>query len=175
MDCSRSKNVRCSDRNAARCRPPSDRLFLSLAYARRHSILLLTMSEITLDIFPSAPLSSTPISPLIYSGFLEHLGRCIYGGILPSTPTTFPYTPRNPAPTSSYKATPPELLTQTGFRKDVLGLLRDELKVPMVRWPGGNYVSSYRWEDGIGPKEVRVRRMELAWGGEESNLFGTDE
>lgn len=45
----------------------------------------------------------------------------------------------------------------------------------MVRWPGGNYVSSYRWEDGIGSASERIRRPELAWGGEESNAFGTDE
>ncbi|EKM57999.1 glycoside hydrolase family 51 protein [Phanerochaete carnosa HHB-10118-sp] len=116
----------------------------------------------SLDVFPTAPIGT--VSPYIFSGFLEHLGRCIYGGILPSDPTTFPYTPRRPS-----------LLTEEGFRKDVLEVLRDELSVPMVRWPGGNYVSSYNWKDGIGPKDQRKRRPELAWGGEESNQFGTDE
>lgn len=57
----------------------------------------------------------------------------------------------------------------------MLGLIRDELRVPMIRWPGGNYVSSYHWEDGIGPLSERKRRPELAWGSEESNQFGTDE
>lgn len=67
------------------------------------------------------------------------------------------------------------MVTKHNFRADVLELIRDELRVPMVRWPGGNYVSSYRWEDGIGPLSERKRRPELAWGGEESNQFGTDE
>lgn len=127
----------------------------------------------TLDIFPSAPIAR--VSPYLFSGFLEHLGRCIYGGILPSGPTNFPYTPRTPCPEEKFVPTPPELLTEEGFRKDVLEVMRDELQVPMVRWPGGNYVSSYNWKDGIGPKEDRRRRPELAWGGEESNQFGTDE
>ncbi|OCH86846.1 glycoside hydrolase [Obba rivulosa] len=126
-----------------------------------------------LDIFPSSPIA--PVSPLIFSGFLEHLGRCIYGGILPASPSSFPYTSRNPCPKDHFVETPKELLTPEGFRKDVLEVLRDELAVPLIRWPGGNYVSSYRWEDGIGPLERRKRRPELAWGGEESNQFGTDE
>ncbi|KAI0763061.1 glycoside hydrolase [Trametes elegans] len=126
-----------------------------------------------LDIFPSAPIA--PVSPYIFSGFLEHLGRCIYGGILPATRTTFPHTPRKPCPDGQFVDTPRELLTPEGFRADVLEVLRDELRVPLVRWPGGNYVSSYNWKDGIGPREERKRRPELAWGGEESNLFGTDE
>ena len=126
-----------------------------------------------IDVFPSAPIG--PVSPFIYSGFLEHLGRCIYGGILPAGRTTFPHTPRAPCPEEQFNATPTELLTPEGFRKDVLEVLRDELRVPLVRWPGGNFVSSYNWKDGVGPREERKRRPELAWGGEESNLFGTDE
>lgn len=129
--------------------------------------------ELALDVFPSAPIA--PVSPLIFSGFLEHLGRCIYGGILPAGRTNFPYTPRNPCPRDQFIETPKELLTEEGFRKDILVVLRDELETPLVRWPGGNYVSSYNWKDGIGPREERKRRPELAWGGEESNLFGTDE
>ncbi|KAH9937983.1 glycoside hydrolase [Amylocystis lapponica] len=131
------------------------------------------MSSPALDIFPSAPIA--PVSPFIFAGFLEHLGRCIYGGILPAGPTTFPYTPRKPCPNDQFVATPKELLTPEGFRKDVLEVMRDELHTPMVRWPGGNFVSSYNWKDGVGPPETRARRPELAWGGEESNLFGTDE
>ena len=132
-----------------------------------------TPTKPTLDIFPSAPIA--PVSKYIFSGFLEHLGRCIYGGILPADRTNFPYTPRNPCPEDKFEETAPELLTEEGFRKDVLQVLRDELHVPMIRWPGGNYVSSYNWKDGIGPRDQRKRRPELAWGGEESNLFGTDE
>ena len=56
----------------------------------------------------------------------------------------------------------------------MLGLLR-ELRMGVLRWPGGNFVSNYHWTDGIGPKDGRPRRPELAWGGEESNRFGTDE
>ncbi|KAG8935638.1 hypothetical protein FRC02_007147 [Tulasnella sp. 418] len=102
-----------------------------------------------------------PVDSRIYSGFIEHLGRCIYGGIIGSEGST-PDQPNVP-------------LTRSGFREDVLHVIRDELCVPIVRWPGGNFVSSYRWKDGIGPKETRPRRPELAWGGEESNHFGTDE
>ena len=89
----------------------------------------------------------------VFGGFVEHLGRCIYGGL---------YDEGSP------------LADEHGFRKDVLGLLR-ELRMGVLRWPGGNFVSNYHWADGIGPKDSRPRRPELAWGGEESNRFGTDE
>jgi alpha-N-arabinofuranosidase len=89
----------------------------------------------------------------VFGGFVEHLGRCIYGGL--------------------YEEGSP-LSDDRGFRKDVLGLLR-ELRLGVLRWPGGNFVSNYHWADGIGPKDDRPRRPELAWGGEESNRFGTDE
>lgn len=139
---------------------------------RGEDLQLTAMSaQPTLDVFPTSSIGR--VSPFIFSGFLEHLGRCIYGGILPAGPTNFPYTPRNPCPPEQFSETPKELLTDEGFRKDVLEVLRDELQVPLVRWPGGNYVSSYDWKDGIGPE--RKRKPELAWGGEESNEFGTDE
>jgi alpha-N-arabinofuranosidase len=89
----------------------------------------------------------------VFGGFVEHLGRCIYGGL---------YDEGSP------------LSDDRGFRKDVLGLLR-ELRLGVLRWPGGNFVSNYHWADGIGPTDGRPRRPELAWGGEESNRFGTDE
>ena len=89
----------------------------------------------------------------VFGGFVEHLGRCIYGGI--------------------YEEGSP-LSDERGFRQDVLGLLR-ELRMGVLRWPGGNFVSNYHWADGIGPRDARPRRPELAWGGEESNRFGTDE
>ncbi|KAF9003031.1 glycoside hydrolase superfamily [Cyathus striatus] len=96
------------------------------------------------------------VDPRIYSGFTEHMGRCIYGGL---------YDPENKNGLSD---------PNTGFRKDVMKVLK-ELKMPLVRYPGGNFVSSYRWQDGIGPRELRPRRPELAWLTEESNQFGTDE
>jgi alpha-N-arabinofuranosidase len=89
----------------------------------------------------------------VFGGFVEHLGRCIYGGLYAEG------SPRADA---------------RGFRGDVLGLLR-ELRMGVLRWPGGNFVSNYHWADGIGPKDSRPRRPELAWGGVESNRFGTDE
>jgi alpha-N-arabinofuranosidase len=89
----------------------------------------------------------------LYGQFIEHLGRCIYGGI---------YEPGSP------------LADADGFRRDVLDAVR-ALRVPVLRWPGGNFVSGYHWTDGIGPQAERPRRMELAWGSEESNQFGTDE
>lgn len=89
----------------------------------------------------------------IFGGFIEHLGRCIYGGI---------YEPGS------------ALSDARGFREDVL-LLMKRLKVSVLRWPGGNFVSNYHWRDGIGPKADRPVRPELAWGGTEPNGFGTDE
>ncbi|MBR3597259.1 MAG: alpha-N-arabinofuranosidase [Clostridia bacterium] len=89
----------------------------------------------------------------IYGSFAEHLGRCIYGGI--------------------YDPTHPEA-DENGFREDVIKLIK-ELDVPVIRYPGGNFVSGYNWEDGIGPKENRPKRLELAWGTLETNEFGTDE
>jgi alpha-L-arabinofuranosidase len=93
------------------------------------------------------------ITPRLYGSFLEHLGRAIYGGI---------YEPGHPA------------ADEWGFRTDVLRLVQ-ELNVPIVRYPGGNFVSGYNWEDGIGPREKRPRRPELAWRSIETNQVGVDE
>lgn len=93
------------------------------------------------------------IDPRIYGSFIEHLGRAVYGGV---------YEPDHPAADKS------------GFRQDVMELVR-ELQVPIIRYPGGNMVSAYNWEDGIGPKENRPRRLELAWGVIETNQIGTNE
>lgn len=89
----------------------------------------------------------------IYGSFIEHLGRAVYGGI---------YEPDHPQ------------ANEMGFRKDVIELVK-ELKVPIIRYPGGNFVSGYNWEDGVGPKENRPRRLELAWRTIETNEFGTNE
>lgn len=81
------------------------------------------------------------------------MGRCIYGGI---------YEPGS------------SLADENGFRKDVLSALR-ELDIPVIRYPGGNFVATYHWQDGIGPRDKRPKRPELAWLGIETNQFGTDE
>ncbi len=94
-----------------------------------------------------------PVSRYIYGHFTEHLGRCIYGGIY-----------EEGSPLSDHR----------GFRKDVLEAIK-KIKVPILRWPGGNFVSNYHWEDGIGPKDQRPVRFDLAWQQEETNRFGTDE
>lgn len=93
------------------------------------------------------------IDPRIYGSFVEHLGRAIYGGI---------YEPDHPT------------ADEDGFRKDVMELVK-ELQVPIIRYPGGNFVSGYNWEDGVGPKEMRPRRTELAWRVIETNEVGTNE
>lgn len=89
----------------------------------------------------------------IFGSFIEHLGRAVYGGI---------YEPNHPC------------ADEDGFRKDVIDEVK-KLRVPIVRYPGGNFVSGYRWEDGVGPISERPKRLELAWGVTEPNLFGTDE
>lgn len=93
------------------------------------------------------------IDERIYGSFAEHMGRCIYGGI---------YEPDSP------------FADENGFRKDVIELVK-ELGVSIVRYPGGNFLSGYDWKDGIGPKEKRPARLDLAWHGLESNQFGLDE
>ncbi|MBV8565658.1 MAG: alpha-N-arabinofuranosidase [Methylobacteriaceae bacterium] len=93
------------------------------------------------------------IDERIYSGFLEHLGRAVYGGI---------YEPSHPSAGAG------------GFRKDVLDLV-GKLRLPLIRYPGGNFVSAYNWEDGIGPREKRPVRLDLAWRTRETNEIGIDE
>ncbi|MGH6923876.1 MAG: alpha-N-arabinofuranosidase [Propylenella sp.] len=89
----------------------------------------------------------------LFGAFIEHLGRCAYGGI---------FEPGHP------KA------DNRGFRLDVLELIR-ELSPTIMRYPGGNFVSGYNWEDGVGPIDKRPRRLDLAWKSVESNAFGTNE
>jgi alpha-N-arabinofuranosidase len=93
------------------------------------------------------------ISPLLFSGFAEHMGRCIYDGI---------YQPDSPNS------------DEHGFRIDVMAALR-ELNFRMIRYPGGNFLSGYHWLDGVGPRDQRPRRRELAWQSIETNQFGTNE
>ncbi len=93
------------------------------------------------------------IDPRLYGSFLEHMGRAVYTGI---------YQPGHPS------------ADKEGMRKDVLELVR-ELGVSVVRYPGGNFVSAYNWEDGIGPKQDRPVRLDLAWHTSESNQVGIHE
>ena len=93
------------------------------------------------------------IDDRLYGAFLEHLGRAIYTGI---------YEPDHKS------------ADVNGMRKDVIDLVR-ELKVPIVRYPGGNFVSAYNWEDGVGPREKRPTRLDLAWHTSESNQVGVHE
>lgn len=67
-----------------------------------------------------------------------------------------------------------KLIVEKGFRQDVLKLIKD-IDVPVVRYPGGNFVSGYNWEDGVGPVAQRPRRQEQAWRSIEDNTFGTNE
>lgn len=94
-----------------------------------------------------------PVRRATFGSFVEHLGRCVYTGI---------YEPGHPD------------ADERGFRKDVLELVR-ELGVSTVRYPGGNFVSAYRWEDGVGPVEERPSRLDPAWHSLETNEFGLNE
>ena len=105
------------------------------------------------DIYIDSNRQISEISPLLFSGFAEHMGRCVYEGI---------YDPESPH------------ADENGLRKDVLDVLR-EVNYRSIRYPGGNFLSGYRWEDGVGPKEQRPARKELAWKSIESNQFGTNE
>lgn len=93
------------------------------------------------------------ISPLLFGGFIEHMGRCVYEGI---------YDPKS------------SLADETGLRTDVMAAIRDQ-KYTVLRYPGGNFLSGYNWLDGVGPKASRPRRRELAWQSIETNQFGTNE
>lgn len=93
------------------------------------------------------------IDKKIFGNFIEHLGRCITGGVFD-------------------EGSP--LSDKEGFRKDVLAAVKG-LDVPLLRWPGGNFSSNYNWMDGIGPRDKRPRRLEMAWGTVEDNRFGTHE
>jgi len=93
------------------------------------------------------------IDPKLYGSFVEHLGRSIYGGIYEPDHST----------ADSY-----------GFRGDVADIVK-ELDTPIIRYPGGNFVSGYRWEDGVGPVDERPKRLDLAWRTLEPNAVGVNE
>jgi alpha-N-arabinofuranosidase len=105
--------------------------------------------EVTID--PAFTIA--PVPRRLFGSFVEHMGRCVYGGV---------YEPGHPR------------ADEHGFRQDVIELTR-ELGVSVVRYPGGNFVSGYRWEDGVGPQEERLPRLDLAWRSLEPNTFGLNE
>lgn len=107
----------------------------------------------TARIFINSRRSIAPLDRNLFGSFLEHLGRAIYEGI---------YEPGS------------RLSDENGFRRDVMDEIRS-LAVPMIRYPGGNFVSGYNWLDGVGPKQDRPRVLEKAWNSIETNQFGTNE
>ena len=99
--------------------------------------------------------ANTKINKEIYGHFAEHLGHCIYGGI--------------------YVGENSDIPNIRGFRDDVVGALKD-MKIPVLRWPGGCFADTYHWKDGIGPREERPSIINVHWGGvTEYNSFGTHE
>lgn len=110
-------------------------------------------TDATITLRLDAPIGT--ISPMLYGHFAEHLGRCIDEGIWVGPDSAIPNT--------------------AGFRNDVLDALR-QLDIPVLRWPGGCYADDYHWEDGVGPRKDRPRRVNLWWGQNvETNSFGTHE
>ena len=109
------------------------------------------MQDGKLSIHPAFTVA--PVNRRIFGSFVEHMGRCVYGGI---------YEPGHPTSDDN------------GFRGDVLELVR-ELGLTAVRYPGGNFVSGYRWEDGVGPVDRRPARLDPAWKTIETNAFGLNE
>lgn len=109
------------------------------------------MARIVVD----ANKQKTQINRNIYGHFSEHLGRCIYDGIFVGEDSSIPNT--------------------KGMRNDVVAALR-QIKIPVLRWPGGCFADEYHWQDGIGPRESRKRMINTHWGGVvEDNSFGTHE
>ncbi|HIZ23216.1 MAG TPA: alpha-N-arabinofuranosidase [Candidatus Blautia faecigallinarum] len=94
-----------------------------------------------------------PVDKRIYGSFIEHLGRAVYEGI---------YQPGHPS------------ADEYGYRRDVMELVK-ELDVPIIRYPGGNFVSNFFWEDSVGPVDQRPKRLELAWKSTETNEIGIHE
>ncbi len=123
-----------------------------LSHHRQNSELLLPVNkEARIIVDPDFCISQ--LDRRLFGSFVEHMGRCVYTGIFePGHPTADAH----------------------GFRRDVLDLVR-ELGPTIIRYPGGNYMSGCNWEDGVGPKDERPRRLDLAWLSTETNAFGTNE
>ena len=119
------------------------------AIGGRLGVAQASITRVTIDINRQI----APVSHELFGSFLEQLGRAIYEGV--------------------YDAGS-KLSDSQGFRKDVLAEVR-ELQVPIVRWPGGNFVSGYHWLDGVGPRDKRPTVLDRAWNTLETNQFGTNE
>src|SRR5690606_29650844 len=103
----------------------------------------------------NADIERGTISKHIYGHFAEHLGRCIYEGIWVGEDSSIPNT--------------------KGIRNDVLEAIKN-IRIPVLRWPGGCFADEYHWKDGIGPRESRKKMVNTHWGGvTENNHFGTHE
>jgi alpha-N-arabinofuranosidase len=113
----------------------------------------LNRTPVGADVFLHTEHRVAAVDERIFSGFLEHMGRAVYEGV---------FDPDN------------ERSDDDGFRRDVLDALAP-LRIPLVRYPGGNFVSNHRWRDAVGPVERRARRPDVAWRSVESHRFGTDE
>jgi alpha-L-arabinofuranosidase len=107
----------------------------------------------TVRVYADSRRVTAPLDRYLFGSFLEHLGRAIYEGI---------YDPGS------------KFSDASGFRKDVMDELR-QIRVPIIRYPGGNFVSGYNWLDGVGPKESRPRVLDKAWNSINTNQFGTNE
>jgi alpha-N-arabinofuranosidase len=123
------------------------------AFGRLASAQSPATADQTARVFINSRRSIAPLDRNLFGSFLEHLGRAIYEGI---------YEPRS------------RFADVNGFRRDVMDEIRN-LAVPIVRYPGGNFVSGYNWLDGVGPKQDRPRVLEKAWNSIETNQFGTNE
>ena len=110
-------------------------------------------SDGTVRVYVDSRREIAKLDPNLFGSFLEHLGRAIYQGI---------YDPGS------------KLSDANGFRKDVMDVVR-KLGVPIIRYPGGNFVSGYNWLDGVGPKQDRPTVLDKAWNTLETNQFGTNE
>ena len=108
--------------------------------------------DVSISVDPTSRMGR--IDRRIYGQFIEHLGRCIYGGV--------------------WVGERSEITNDRGFRRDVLEAVR-AIRPPIVRWPGGNFASNYHWMNGIGPRGKRPKKLDMAWGAVDSNEFGTIE
>src|SRR4029077_13604598 len=151
--CSTTRNIPTRNCSKGRCCRPTFRPRLARGCGPIRKSLKESSRMRNVDVRLHRDFAIGRPTPRLFGSFVEHLGRCVYGGIFePGHPTA----------------------DEKGFRKDVLKLVR-ELGVTVIRYPGGNFVSGYNWEDGVGPLDKRPRRRELAWFSTETNAFGTNE
>lgn len=125
----------------------------SSGFVLGNSLLAPAAPGATTRVFLDSRRTLPPLDRNLFGSFLEHLGRAIYEGI---------YDPAS------------KLADANGYRKDVADEIK-HLGVPIVRYPGGNFVSGYNWLDGVGPRKDRPRKLEKAWNSIETNQFGTNE